>query len=212
MTELDEDTRDALAEAFNMALGEAAEQFAELVNEEIELTVPFVELVTRSELVHKLDGDEASAHRASLCRIAQRFACPSREIDTTAILLFPESGCLEIVRHMLGEGVNDERLNELEQDALAEIGNIIINSCMNSLAHVFEREMTGSLPEVRTGPASELFAHDDQAEHSVLLARIGMRMATRKISGHVIFMMDLPSLQVSIQLIRRFFGLAVEPT
>lgn len=210
MTELDEDTRDALAEAFNMALGEASEQFAELMNEEIELSVPSVELVARSALVLKLDGDEATGHKASLCRIAQRFACPGREIDTTAILLFPESGSLEIVRHMLGEGISDEKLNELEQDALAEIGNIIINSCMNSLAHVFEREMTGSLPEVRVGPASELFADEGPVENSVLLARIGMRMATRKISGHVIFMMDLPSLQVSIHLIRRFFGLSVE--
>lgn len=210
MTDLDEDTRDALAEAFNMALGEASAQFAELMNEEIELSVPSVELVPRSALVAKLDGDEASGQRASLCRIAQRFICRTREIDTTAILLFPETGSLEIVRHMLGEGVSEEKLNELEQDALAEIGNIIINSCMNSLAHIFEREMTGSLPEVKTGPASELFSFDGEQESSVLLARIGMRMATRKIGGHVIFMMDLPSLQVSIGLIRNFFGLTTE--
>jgi len=33
-------------------------------------------------------------------------------------------------------------------------------------------------------------------------------MATRRISGHVIFMMDMNSLQVSIQQIRQFFGIA----
>jgi len=210
MTVLEEDTRDALAEAFNMALGEASEQFAELMNEEIELTVPSVELVSRRALVITLEGDASTAQRASLCRIAQRFACPSREIDTTALLLFPEAGSLEIVRYMLGESVADDKLNELEQDALAEVGNIIINSCMNSLAHIFDREMTGSLPEVKIGPAAELLTHAGPQDDSVLLARIGMRMATRKISGHVIFMMDLPSLQVSIGLIRRFFGLSEE--
>ncbi len=210
MTELDDDTRDALAEAFNMALGEAAEQFAELVNEEIELSVPSVELVSRNTLVSRLEVAECTGHKTSLCRIAQRFACESGEIDTTAILLFPESGSLEIVRQMLGDDIAGDKLNELEQDALAEIGNIIINSCMNSLAHIFEREMNGSLPDVRTGPASELFVSEGKDENAILLARIGMRMATRKVSGHVIFMMDLPSLQVSIHLIRRFFGLSVE--
>ena len=212
MTPLDEDTRDALAEAFNMALGEASQQFAELVNEEIELSVPSVELVSRSALVDKLGASGSDGERTSLCRIAQRFACAKREIDTTAILLFPEAGSLEIVRQMLGEDMAGDRQNELEQDALAEIGNIIINSCMNSLAHIFEREMTGSLPDVRTGPAQDLFASDGKDEGAILLARIGMRMSTRKVSGHVIFMMDLPSLQVSINLIKRFFGLEVEPS
>ena len=68
--------------------------------------------------------------------------------------------------------------------------------------------LTGSLPEVRTGLACDLFAAEDGDDSAVLLARIGMRMATRRISGHVIFMMDMNSLQVSIQQIRQFFGIA----
>jgi chemotaxis protein CheC len=212
MIELDDDIRDALAETFNMALGEASVQFAELVNEEIELSVPQVELVSRATLVQRIDSDAATDdEHAALCRIAQDFSSDQSDIDTRAILLFPEKGSLEIVRRMLGDtGISDERLNELEQDALGEIGNIIINSCMNSLAHVFDREMSGTLPEVRVGPSNELFAALPGDETAVLLARIGMRMATRRISGHVIFMMDMASLQVSIQQIRQFFGMACE--
>ena len=205
---LDDDMRDALAETFNMALGEASAQFAELVNEEIELSVPSVELVHRRELVAHIDGPDSGLERTPLCRIAQDFRSLQSDIDTHAVLLFPERGSLEIVRRMLGDDVSDERLNELEQDALGEIGNIIINSCMNSLAHIFDREMTGSLPDVRTGLACDLFAPGDGDDGAVLLARIGMRMATRRISGHVIFMMDMNSLQVSIQQIRQFFGIA----
>ncbi len=210
MIDLDEDIRDALAETFNMALGEASVQFAELVQEEIELAVPQVQLVPRHALLAHLEADSPSTDNASLCRIAQHFQSRSSDIATEAVLLFPERGSLEIVRQMLGDDISDERLNEIEQDALGEIGNIIINSCMNSLAHIFDREMTGSLPEVRTGSAAELFGATPVQDGAVLLAHIRMRMATKRITGQVIFIMDVASLQVSIQQIRQFFGL-LEP-
>jgi chemotaxis protein CheC len=202
----DDETRDALAETFNMALGEASQQFAELVHDEIELSVPYVELIGREGLVEALCHDMAVQGEA-LCRIEQHFDCEHHQIATTAALLFPERASLEIVRQMLGEREEASGLTELEQDALAEIGNIIINSCMNSLAQVFDREMVGSLPAVQVGQAVALFPAADADDAATLLARVGMRMASSSVSGHVIFMMDLPSLSTSIRLIRRFFGL-----
>jgi chemotaxis protein CheC len=221
MIGLDDNIRDALAETFNIALGDAAAQFAEIVNEEIELSVPHVELVEHHLLVSRIEASNEDGARGDLCRISQNFQSNQGDITTQAILLFPERGSLEIVRRMLGDTVSAESLNELEQDALGEIGNIIINGCMNSLAHIFDREMTGTLPEVHTGVAHDLFgaqalnslqrdARVGRSQNAVLLARIGMRMASRSISGHVVFMMDLPSLQKSIEQIQRFFGMAVD--
>lgn len=210
MIDLDDEVRDALAETFNMALGGAAEQFAELVNEEIELTVPQVELVHHDELVARIAQDTPGQSAAALCRISQDFQSSRADITTQAVLLFPERGSLEIVRRMLGDTVSAERLTELEQDALGEIGNIIINSCMNSLAHIFDREMTGTLPVVRSGSAEDLFAAAPDDDAAILLARIGMRLASRSVSGYVIFLMDLPSLQRSIEQIQRFFSLSAE--
>ena len=71
--ELDDELRDALGETFNMALGEASVQFAELVNEEIELTVPMVELVPRSALVAAIEATGYGEAPSMLCRIAPHF-------------------------------------------------------------------------------------------------------------------------------------------
>ena len=54
MLELDEDTRDALAETFNLALGHAALHFSELVNEEVEMSVPQVALIPAAELLTRI--------------------------------------------------------------------------------------------------------------------------------------------------------------
>ncbi|HQY09516.1 MAG: chemotaxis protein CheC [Burkholderiales bacterium] len=213
MIHLDEDTSDALAEAFNLALGEAAASFAEIVQEEIVMTVPVVELLPRTELVSRLQllPREGSSPGGKLCSIAQRFDRQQGGLSTEAILLFPEHGSLEIVRRMLGDSSpSAEQISELEQDALAEVGNIIINSCMNSLAQIFGTEMIGTLPGVRSAQPDELFAGHPGSE-MVLMARIGMNMLTQQISGYVLFVMEMSALQTGIEQIRNFFALDAQP-
>ena len=213
MIHLDEDTSDALAEAFNLALGEAAASFAEIVQEEIVMTVPVVELLPRTELVSRLQllPREGSSPGGKLCSIAQRFDRQQGGLSTEAILLFPEHGSLEIVRRMLGDSSpSAEQISELEQDALAEVGNIIINSCMNSLAQIFGTEMIGTLPGERSAQPDELFAGHPGSE-MVLMARIGMNMLTQQISGYVLFVMEMSALQTGIEQIRNFFALDAQP-
>lgn len=219
MITLDDETLDALAETFNLALGEASVQFAELVQQEIELSVPEVDIVPLKGLASALQRCHSACGPGTapqpLCRIAQSFRSTQSDIRADAMLVFPEKASLEIVRQMLGSSDAAEHVTEIEQDALAEIGNIIINSCMNSLAHIYGREMLGSLPDVRTGRTDDLFRPrglSSADDHPVLLARIDMRMSAQQMHGTVVFIMDAASLQVSLQQIRRFFGLdAVQP-
>lgn len=205
--QLSETERDALAEAFNLALGEAAASFAGIVNEEIHVTVPEVELLTREQLMLRLNDMPISYELPKLCSIAQQFHSPDHRLATETLLIFPERGGLEIVRRMLGDTDTPlEHISELEQDALGEIGNIIINSCMSSLAGIFNTEMVGTLPGVSRVTPDELFAEQSDGE-VVLVARIGMSMKSQDVTGYVLFLMDLPSLETVITLIRRFFGL-----
>lgn len=181
---------DALTEAFNLSLGEAAATFSVIVREEIELSVPTIEILSRDELTQRLESVQPSAAGDRLCRINQQFDAASG-FQTDALLLFPEHGSLEIVRRMLGDDTPVQQITELEQDALAEIGNIIINSCMSSLANLFGTEMRGSLPRVQSRTARTLL--DDKSDSDVILvARIGMTMAAHNLSGYVLFIMDVP--------------------
>ncbi|MEJ6006799.1 hypothetical protein WG899_14705 [Paucibacter sp. AS339] len=209
-THLTEVERDALAEAFNLALGEAASSFADIVNEEIRVTVPEVEILTRQQLLEHLAELPSAESDPALCSISQAFHSADQGLATETLLLFPERGGLEIVRRMLGDtGTPLEHISELEQDALGEIGNIIINSCMNSLAGIFKTEMVGTLPNVERLAPQDLFGQQGQGE-VVLAARIGMSMSSQDVSGFVLFLMDLPSLETVIRLIRHFFGLGTD--
>jgi chemotaxis protein CheC len=208
--ELDDDTRDALAETFNLALGHAALHFADLVREEVELTVPQVALIPCEDLVARIEADSALAGQGRLCSITQRFRSASGDISTQAILLFSERGSLDLLQQMLPGRVGDQ-LGSLEQEALGEVGNVILNACMNRLAEVFDRAMTGSLPRIRSGEAGELLGSQAPGGGSVLWAGVGMRLAGRQVDGQVVFVMDMASLERAIRQVRQFFGMASEP-
>jgi len=204
---LDELESDALGEAFNMALGEAAASFAELVNEEITITVPNVELMAREALSQRLAALDLPGLGERLTAISQNFHSSDRKLSTEALLLFGERGGLEIVRRMLGEtDMPLEQITELEQDALGEVGNIIINSCMSTLASIFGSEMQGTLPDVSQPRADQLFGAHSAGE-VVLMVRIGMGLRSLDITGYVLFLMDLPSLTHVVARVRHYFGL-----
>ena len=200
LIDLSEIELDALAETFNLALGEAAAMFSAMVHEEVALSVPTVELIRRADLASEL---QASLHSSRLCAIRQDFESNSR-FKTNTMLLFPEHSSLEIVRRMLGDSTPIEQLTELEQDTLAEVGNIIMNSCMSSLANLFGIRMTGTLPQVNAEDAHDLLS-EDKPQEVILVARISMTLAAHNLSGFVLFVMDPEAIESLLEQVRLAF-------
>ncbi|WP_018151277.1 chemotaxis protein CheC [Leeia oryzae] len=196
---------DALAETFNLSLGEAAAVFSEMVAEPIELTVPTVKILRREELLKELGKVQGADKVDRLCAINQHFDAGDA-FHTDTMLVFPEQGSLEIVRKMLGDGTSIDQITELEQDALAEIGNIIINSCMSSLANLFQTTIEGTLPVVKTTEAASLFDPYINSD-VILIAQIGMTMSTQNISGYMLFIMDVASVRGFMAQVQRLFGI-----
>ena len=79
------------------------------------------------------------------------------EFSGCALLIFPEPNSLELVRAVTKGELSLEDIIDLEQEALAEIGNIILNGCMATIANLLERSLTMSLPEIVRGAGFRLF-------------------------------------------------------
>ncbi len=195
---------DALAETFNLSLGEAASMFSEMIRENIIISVPTVEILSRAVLLEQLQ------HQGSdrLCAIKQRFESSS-DFNTSTLLLFPEQGTLELVRKMLGDSTPIEHITELEQDTLAEIGNIIMNGCMGSLANLFNNRMTGTLPDVSVSNTSDVLNNYDLNE-LFLVAKISMSLSSTNITGLVLFIMDVNSINKFLGEVRKAFQIQGE--
>ncbi len=118
------------------------------------------------------------------------------------------------MRAVVGSDLSLEEIIELEQEALAETGNIILNSCLATIANSLESNLKISLPEVLRGESTKFFSLEPPpvAGTTVMFIYINFAMKKRDINGYIAMMMDMPSLsamQTLVQaLIRRTTGVA----
>jgi chemotaxis protein CheC len=195
---------DALGELVNIGVSRAAASLGTMVGEQVLLSVPSVVLVSRSRAAELI-----SASRLDLL-IAVRQAFHG-DVSGRALLIFPEKNSLELVRAVAGEELSLEDILELEHEALAEIGNIILNACIATVANLLQRSLTMSLPEIVRGTSDGLFDLSvSLAEDVVLFVHINFSFKGRQVVGYVAMVMDFASLaslkQLVADVIRRMAG------
>jgi len=180
---------DALTELVNLGVSRAAGNLAVMVREEVVLTVPRVALMTRQEAIELLGQRDAR----KLVAVHQTF---EGEIVGRALLIFPEERSLELVRSIVSSELSNEEIIELEQEALAETGNVILNSCLATIANSLESRLKISLPEVVRGDSGRFFnlPPPPEAGPTVLFVYINFAVRRRDIEGYIAMLMDLPSL------------------
>jgi chemotaxis protein CheC len=184
---LTEFERDALGEISNIAMARAANSLRQMVEHEVLLSVPSVEIVspeTATEIVRK-------PNNANLVAVRQDF---SGAFSGRALLIFPETNSLELVRAVVGREFPLEDIVTLEDEALAETGNIILNGWVATIANLLRRGLKMSLPVVVRGDSHQLFTNAETAPSLVLFLHIRFEISRKEIRGYVALLMDIPSI------------------
>ncbi len=200
---LTEIQQDALTEIFNIGAGRAADVLSQMVSEPVSLEVPVVEMSSRRD-IRQTYLQTAQSH---LCAVSQMYI---GELSTDALLMFPEEKSLELVRLMVGGDVPLQQLAEMESDALAEVGNIILNAVVSSLSGELGLSLEGSLPEVQVLDSEALFLNrmgaltPEDALAPVISMAIHFDIKTRKISGFLAFLLDVPSGEILMERLDAF--------
>jgi chemotaxis protein CheC len=163
------------------------------------LSVPAVQIVTRQSASHLVNRGNPR-----LVAVQQSFEGP---FSGKALLIFPEAQSLELVRTIVGDEHSLEDVIDLEQEALAETGNIILNACLATIANVLRRTMQMSLPAVLRGDGETLFESRDGLEDNlVLFLYIDFATKKRNISGFIALLMDLPSISALKAIVHDFIN------
>jgi chemotaxis protein CheC len=198
-SELTETEQDALAEIANIGVSRAASSLGQMVGEQVLLSVPAVKIVTRQAASTLVERNNAT----KLVAVQQSFEGP---FAGRALLIFPEAQSLELVRSIVGDEHSLEDVIDLEQEALAETGNIILNGCLATIANVLHRTMRMSLPSIVRGDGAKLFEVDDAAsgEQFVLFLYIDFNIKKRDVHGFIALLMDLPSIGALREIVHDF--------
>ncbi len=110
---------------------------------------------------------------------------------------------MELVRALLKEEMTLVMLSEMEQEALTEVGNIILNACLGSLANTFGDELHYEMPEFAHGACGMILA-DDKGGGSVLILHMDFTLQKTNVGGFLTLMMDVDSVQTFIAKIEQF--------
>jgi chemotaxis protein CheC len=199
--ELTELEQDALTEVVNIGVSRAAASLRKMVGKQVLLSVPAVEIVSRERAAALLGERESS----DLVAVRQCFA---GAFSGRAMLIFPEEKSLELVRAVTGDTLSTAELAEMEEEALAETGNIILNSCLATMANMLKRPLTMSIPVVCRGAGTTLFETKaaGAADGLVLFLYINFSVRERDLRGYIAMMMDMPSLGTLKDLLGQFIA------
>lgn len=190
---------DALTELVNLGVSKAAHGLREMIGQEVVLSVPNVVLVGRQRAIELLAQSEPN----KLVAVHQVF---EGDIIGRALLIFPETKSLELVRAVTSGSLPLEDIIDLEQEALAETGNIILNSCLATMANQLKRTLKMSLPEILRGEGEALFnlPPPPDAGEVVLFVYINFSVHARDIQGYIAMLMDMPSIDALQHLLDEY--------
>lgn len=183
LSELEEDL---LGELFNVGVGRAANSLSQMVNQEVSLSVPEVKFVTLDDLAEHIGSEQ------KICGIGQEV---SGSFDAHSLLLFPESSSMEVVRQMLGEELSDEIVAEMQQEAMNEIGNIVLNACIGSISNAMGSELNVKLPHFYLDTTANILNTSvEGASDIVLFITIDMTLKKSEVVGYMAFLLGPMSL------------------
>ncbi|MEP0072118.1 MAG: hypothetical protein ABJE79_05410 [Marinomonas sp.] len=185
---LSEDEFDLVVELMNIGVGKSAASLSQIANEEVILNVPMLEFLSLEEAARAFEDRLPN----SLTGVRQSF---SGFFSGKAALLFPESRSLDLVNVMLGEdGLDVEVDAELEEEALSELGNILLNNCLSTISNMLDKPLNTLLPDTfHTNPSlltDQLVTRNDSGT-VIMLLKIDFTLKSRDLAGHLVFVIDL---------------------
>ncbi len=201
MFHLDELQTDLLAELFNIGVGKAADSLSKMVDQEVRLSVPSVEFRSPAAMADFLGGDNV------ICSISQEMRGP---FDARSMLMFHEDSGMEVVRQLMGNNLSDELLADMQEEALNEIGNIVLNACIGAIASTLGSKFEVDLPVFQQDkPLNLLSCGMIPNDGSVMLIRIHMELIDCEVKGYLAFLLgpaSQESLRHSLELMLEKFG------
>lgn len=188
---LNEIQAEALVELVNVSVGAAASVLSEMAHCEIKLSAPTLDQLSRKSVSDLIQG-AVEGDIVSIDIETEGF------ISGKSMLIFSERSSLSLVRAILQEQVPLEMLSEMEEEALSEVGNVVLNACLATFSNLLNQQLTTSIPCCVKGPAHELIGYDDV---QVLFIRVDFSHAHGEEQGFITLMFDVDSMRNIVTMV-----------
>jgi chemotaxis protein CheC len=149
---------DALREVGNVGAGNAATALSQIINRKIDMTVPQVAIMPLGDVPDVVGGPEIMVAGVYL-----RVFGPA---PSSILFLLPRESAFTLVDMLMGRerGLTDH-LDQMDESALLEIGNILAGAYLNALSFFTKFTLLPSIPALAMDMAGAIL--------SVILSQLG---------------------------------------
>ncbi len=183
LTPLTEDQRDALQEVLNIAMGQAGDSLARILDAFVELSVPRIRVVDVSHVadtVREMVGD-----RHEVTAVRQSFF---DDLRGEALVIFGANGCKDLADLM---GYAEELDQQSERELLLDVANVLVGAILNGITETLGTELSYSAPSIMAEKAQvETLINLDQLSWShALLLEVNYSLENRDFKSHLLLLM-----------------------
>lgn len=130
---------DVLKEIGNIGAGNAATALSQLLNRQVDMQVPYVNLLPFEDIIEMLGGSEQV--------VLTIFLRVTGDVPGNMFFLLTRDSAKRLLKRLAGiEVQSDDVYSEMELSALSEIGNILAGSYLSSLADFTKLALIPSVP------------------------------------------------------------------
>jgi chemotaxis protein CheC len=197
--DIDDDDIDGLRELINIGVGRAAGLLNDMTGYTIRLNVPLVRIIRLTDI----SPGKGIIGLDKLSTVSLQF---KGALSGLTALVFPPESAAALVLLLSGEESSSRNeMDALRIETLKEVGNIIINAVMGSIANVLHKHLTYALPTYQeiTIPALTHSGVAGTGAEWVVLANTHFLIENTSIEGNIMLVLEVGSLDMLIDSIRK---------
>ena len=184
---------DALTELFNIGLHKAAASLSELTGQRILVDLPRLWVCpieeTHARLRELMQGELATVHQVFMGNMTG---------DAVLVLEYENASRLAaLLTH--GDVAGNGRLDQSAREVLAEVGNVILSSCLSAFGDMLHVAVSFSVPRIHVesleGLLRSLKVERDEM-HYTLLAATRFRLTEGEVGGYLLIAVGIASLEL----------------
>jgi len=188
---------DALKEIVNIGVGRAASSLNEMLEAHIELKVPSLCIFNPNDpqsYPSHLDVGKLSCVQMSFLG----------KFNGRSALVFPPESAIKLVSTLTGQVEGTPEMDAVMMGTLNEVGNILLNGVMGTVANVLEVTFDYTFPNYSEAPLDQLILSSDP--NLVLLAQTNFEVKSMEIAGHIFLFFELSDFEKLIKMLSGLFG------
>ncbi len=187
---ISEDHRDALQEITNVAMGQAGDKLARLLDTFVVLSIPHIEVMRPQDIAMALQAIDANKSVSGVC---QGFI--GAGICGEAMLLFNDTSFSDLAKLLNHDG---EVNQEAERELLMDTTNVLFGACLRGIAEQIEVDFSFGSPVVlgQHQKVSEIFHLESARWKNALVTEINYELEGYDVQCDLLIIMSEDSMEV----------------